>query len=30
MNTQDAVNTFRNANFDALALENNLVLRENN
>ncbi len=27
---QDAVNTFRNANFDALVLENNLVLRENN
>ena len=27
---QDAVNTFRNANFDALALENNLVLREVN
>lgn len=24
----DAVNTFRNANFDALVLENNLVLRE--
>lgn len=25
---QDAVNTFKNANFDALVLENNLVLRE--
>jgi carbamoyltransferase len=25
---EDAVNTFRNANFDALVLENNLVLRE--
>jgi carbamoyltransferase len=25
----DAVNTFRNANFDALALQNHLVLREN-
>jgi carbamoyltransferase len=24
---QDAINTFRNANFDALVLENNLVLR---
>jgi carbamoyltransferase len=27
---QDAVNTFRNSNFDALVLENNLVLREDN
>ena len=27
---QDAINTFRNANFDALVLENNLVLREGN
>jgi carbamoyltransferase len=27
---EDAINTFRNANFDALVLENNLVLRENN
>lgn len=27
---QDAINTFRNANFDALVLENNLVLREEN
>lgn len=27
---QDAVNTFGNANFDALVMENNLVLRENN
>lgn len=27
---QDAVKTFRNANFDALVLENNLVLREVN
>jgi carbamoyltransferase len=26
----DAINTFRNANFDALVLENNLVLREGN
>ncbi|MDQ3748690.1 MAG: carbamoyl transferase, partial [Acidobacteriota bacterium] len=26
----DAINTFNNANFDALALENNLVLREDN
>jgi carbamoyltransferase len=26
---QDAINTFKNANFDALVLENNLVLREN-
>ncbi len=25
---QDAINTFANANFDALVLENNLVLRE--
>ncbi|MFN2391404.1 MAG: carbamoyltransferase [Pyrinomonadaceae bacterium] len=25
---QDAINTFKNANFDALVLENNLVLRE--
>ena len=25
---QDAINTFGNANFDALVLENNLVLRE--
>jgi carbamoyltransferase len=25
---QDAINTFRNASFDALVLENNLVLRE--
>ena len=25
---QDAINTFRNANFDALVLENNLVLRK--
>lgn len=25
---QDAINTFRNANFDALVLENNLVLRD--
>jgi carbamoyltransferase len=27
---QDAINTFNNANFDALVLENNLVLREVN
>ena len=27
---QDAINTFNNANFDALCLENNLVLREEN
>ena len=27
---QDAINTFRNSNFDALVLENNLVLREDN
>ena len=27
---QDAVNTFKNASFDALVLENNLVLREDN
>lgn len=27
---QDAINTFRNANFDALVLENHLVLREEN
>lgn len=27
---KDAVNTFGNANFDALVMENNLVLRENN
>lgn len=27
---QDAVNTFKNANFDALVLENNLVLRSDN
>jgi carbamoyltransferase len=27
---EDAINTFRNANFDALVLENNLVLREDN
>lgn len=27
---QDAINTFGNANFDALVLENNLVLREEN
>lgn len=27
---QDAVNTFKNASFDALVLENNLVLREEN
>jgi carbamoyltransferase len=27
---QDAINTFRNSNFDALVLENNLVLREGN
>jgi carbamoyltransferase len=26
----DAVNTFKNANFDALVLENNLVLKEGN
>jgi len=26
---QDAINTFKNANFDALVLENNLVLRNN-
>lgn len=26
---QDAINTFRNANFDALVLENNLVTRDN-
>ena len=26
----DAINTFRNANFDALVLENNLVIREGN
>jgi carbamoyltransferase len=26
---QDAINTFRNANFDALILENNLVTRDN-
>ena len=27
---KDAINTFNNANFDALCLENNLVLREDN
>ena len=27
---EDAINTFNNANFDALCLENNLVLREDN
>jgi carbamoyltransferase len=27
---EDAINTFRNANFDALVLENSLVLREDN
>jgi carbamoyltransferase len=27
---EDAINTFKNANFDALVLENNLVLQENN
>jgi carbamoyltransferase len=27
---QDAINTFRNSSFDALVLENNLVLREDN
>jgi carbamoyltransferase len=27
---ENAINTFRNANFDALVLENNLVLREGN
>ena len=27
---QDAINTFNNSNFDALCLENNLVLREEN
>jgi carbamoyltransferase len=27
---QDAINTFKNANFDALVLENNLVIREVN
>ena len=27
---ENAINTFRNANFDALVLENNLVLREKN
>lgn len=27
---QDAINTFNNANFDALCLENNLVLKEEN
>ncbi len=26
---QDAINTFKNASFDALVLENNLVLRKN-
>jgi len=26
----DAINTFKNANFDALVLENNLVMREEN
>ena len=27
---EDAINTFRNANFDALVLENNLAIREDN
>jgi carbamoyltransferase len=27
---QDAINTFRNSNFDALVLENNFALREDN
>jgi carbamoyltransferase len=27
---EDAINTFRNSNFDVLVLENNIVLREEN